>query len=738
MAPRITHAKISLNPAGADPNRVYGPDWNADHVIQGMTIGTDVQAHSPNLDSLSSLGGSTGLIVETAANTFAKRTLAGTTNRVNVTNADGAAGNPAIDIAPTYAGQGTITTVGTITSGAWNGSVVTETFGGTNQSSYVLGDLLYASAPNSLARLSGNASSAKKFLVQTGTGSASAAPAWGSVVAADVPASALTGVNDTNVTLTLGGTPAAVLLAPASITMGWSGTLAAGRLNANVVQGVTSDTNITGAIAAQNLTLGWSGSLSGARGGTGVNNGANTVTVGGNFSTAGAAALPAIAQGDVWYGSAAGTISALVKSTTATRYLANTGPSNNPNWDQVNLANGVTGALALANGGTAQTTAAAARASSGLNVESFTGHGDSAYTILPTDKVVGTNATFTASRTWTLPAANAVNAGQPLVVADFQGTLTGTNTLVISRAGSDTINGGTSVTINSANGAYILWPDGSSKWTAQAIGAGAASGVSSFNGRAGAVSPAHGDYSISGNTIDLPQSFLAGMQLSNDGTTPNSVLDISAGQARDSTNATNIVVGAFTKSTGGSWVAGSGGNGMGNGLTIANSTWYHVFAIINAGAVDVYFDTDAGAANKPASTGAFRRIGSFKTDGSAHIIKFTQIGNEFVWSVPVGDVSAQAISTTSTNFTLGSVPTGINVVARGNATSSSGNVGLVYSAFLATQASNTPAGNGNLVGQNVQLSIVTDTSARISVVGGSSCNFWWTTTGWHDFRGQQT
>lgn len=62
----------------------------------------------------------------------------------------------------------------------------------------------------------------------------------------------------------------------------------------------------------------------------------------------GALNLPAVVQGDSWYGSAAGTISALAKNTTATRYLANTGTSNNPQWDQVNLGNGVTGSLAIA------------------------------------------------------------------------------------------------------------------------------------------------------------------------------------------------------------------------------------------------------------------------------------------------------------------------------------------------------------------------------------------------------
>lgn len=55
------------------------------------------------------------------------------------------------------------------------------------------------------------------------------------------------------------------------------------------------------------------------------------------------------AQGDLIYGSAANVISTLAKNTTATRYLANTGSSNNPNWDQVNLANGVTGNLPVTN-----------------------------------------------------------------------------------------------------------------------------------------------------------------------------------------------------------------------------------------------------------------------------------------------------------------------------------------------------------------------------------------------------
>jgi hypothetical protein len=58
------------------------------------------------------------------------------------------------------------------------------------------------------------------------------------------------------------------------------------------------------------------------------------------------------AQGDIIYGSAAGTVSQLAKNTSATRYLANTGSSNNPAWDQINLSNGVTSILTSVNGGT--------------------------------------------------------------------------------------------------------------------------------------------------------------------------------------------------------------------------------------------------------------------------------------------------------------------------------------------------------------------------------------------------
>jgi hypothetical protein len=57
----------------------------------------------------------------------------------------------------------------------------------------------------------------------------------------------------------------------------------------------------------------------------------------------------AVGQGDLLYGSAAGTISELAKDANATRYLSNTGASNNPAWALVDLSNGVTGVLPSAN-----------------------------------------------------------------------------------------------------------------------------------------------------------------------------------------------------------------------------------------------------------------------------------------------------------------------------------------------------------------------------------------------------
>ncbi len=96
----------------------------------GLHVGVDVEAWDADLDAIAALSG-TGIAVRTAANTWAQRTITGTTSRIAVTNGSGAAGNPTLDIDAAYVGQASITTLGTIATGVWHGTVVGPTYGGT-------------------------------------------------------------------------------------------------------------------------------------------------------------------------------------------------------------------------------------------------------------------------------------------------------------------------------------------------------------------------------------------------------------------------------------------------------------------------------------------------------------------------------------------------------------------------------------------------------------------------------
>lgn len=148
--------------------------------------------------------------------------VSGTTNRITSTGGT----TPVIDIAATYVGQSSITTLGTIGTGTWQGAVVGPTYGGTGVNN-----------GSSTLTLAGNLTTAGSFASTfTMSGSTSVTfPTSGTLATtSQIPTgAALTEVDDTNVTLTLGGSPNTALVNAASITAGWTGQLSLTRGGSN-------------------------------------------------------------------------------------------------------------------------------------------------------------------------------------------------------------------------------------------------------------------------------------------------------------------------------------------------------------------------------------------------------------------------------------------------------------------------------------------------------------------------
>ena len=87
-----------------------------------------------------------------------------------------------------------------------------------------LGDIIYENSAPAPARLAGSTSATKNFLTQTGTGSVSAAPAWGTIAAGDLP----TGTTSTQGALQLDGTVGDIKPTSTAAAVGASGKAADG------------------------------------------------------------------------------------------------------------------------------------------------------------------------------------------------------------------------------------------------------------------------------------------------------------------------------------------------------------------------------------------------------------------------------------------------------------------------------------------------------------------------------
>jgi hypothetical protein len=106
-----------------------------------VNVANGIEISGDNVQLASSVAGN-GLTYTTGV-----LAVGGTTDRISISS-------DAVDISTNYVGQTSITTLGTIGTGTWNASVITYAYGGTGQSTWAKGDLLYASAANTLTKLS--------------------------------------------------------------------------------------------------------------------------------------------------------------------------------------------------------------------------------------------------------------------------------------------------------------------------------------------------------------------------------------------------------------------------------------------------------------------------------------------------------------------------------------------------------------------------------------------------------
>ena len=301
-----------------------------------------------------------------------------------------------VSAAAVYSGVTPIDVTGT----AISLTTVPVALGGTNISSYTLGEVLYASGTTTLAQLAGNTTTTAKYLTQTGTGSVSAAPTWTALAA-----SATT--DTTNA---------------ANIS---SGTLPSARISGSY----------TGVTGVGTLTAGtWNASVIGAAyGGTGL----SSYTV-----------------GDIVYATGTTTIGKLADIAVGNVLLSG-GIGVQPEYGKVGLTTHVSGVLPVDNGGTGQSTASGAinalvPSQTGNSGEYLTTNGavvswaavpspnNGALTMAVSGTGLSGSASFTADQagassfTVTSNATNA-NTGSTIVARDASGNFSaGTVTAALS------------------------------------------------------------------------------------------------------------------------------------------------------------------------------------------------------------------------------------------------------------------------------------------------------------------
>jgi len=249
-------------------------------------------------------------------------------------------------------------------------------------------------------------------------------------------------------------------------------------------------------------------------------------------------------------------------------------------------------------------------------------------------------------------------------------------------------------------------------------------------------------------TVDAPATTIVGghirgLRVSTNVTDADHDIDIAAGEATDAAAAVLIALAAsMTKRLDATWAAGTNQGGLSSSLVApANSTWYHIFAMIVAGAADIGIDTDFDGANLIADHGAtaVRRIRSKLTDGSANFIDDFQRGDNVIWVDPPLDVNDANGDTAGALATM-SVPTGVEVIWRGNVlgsalinyVSSPDQDNEAPSISDAPLASSYDGGNA----QGVYMEALTDASAQLRYRTSTGSPIFLSTIGYRDSRGR--
>lgn len=240
---------------------------------------------------------------------------------------------------------------------------------------------------------------------------------------------------------------------------------------------------------------------------------------------------------------------------------------------------------------------------------------------------------------------------------------------------------------------------------------------------------------------DLPslsRGAIAGLVLANNATTPNSKVDISTGQARDSTDTYDLRLASGITVD----LAASGANGLDTGSKAASST-YHIYLIRRASdaALAGLASTSATSPALPSGYTAFRRLGAVVTDSSSNVRAFRQSGGFFEFALPVNDVPSQGNSGVWLR-TL-SVPSGIKVLARVFALVASDTVGYALlwdpdkGAPSATPQYGSVYHQASQVANSVFVEVLTNSASQIySGDSGSNAFLNLYTHGWVDERGQ--